>query len=99
MINIKFDPTLISIIGAFITYLVIYYDTHFENNRLYKKNIYKLKCPNINITYKAPIIIGLLIYFSLKMNKNNNLESDLINSFNSPDFNLNQEIFTDDLFN
>lgn len=99
MNNINSYPLIFSIIAVIITYIIIYYDTIYENIKLDKLN--KKKCHKIQFTFKAPLIIGLVVWigitYYIENYNNNGISNEILSS--SSLFNLDQEILTDNFFN
>lgn len=93
------NPVLFGLIGGILTYIILYFDTRFENKKFSnKKNSSdaKCKCPSLYITLKVPLIIGVLTWVIATYFEDNNstvistkdIEESVVSEFD-------QDIFTD----
>ena len=65
MIDILKHPILFGLIGGVITYLILHFDTRFENRKFNNNNqtqSSKCSCPQLYTTLKVPLIIGALTW-------------------------------------
>lgn len=94
----KINPILFGLLGGLATYLILYFDTKFENKKFRNKKYdidSKCKCPNLYTTLKVPLIIGALTWVIatyFEDSKTTVIESN--NSENSVSL-FDQDLFTD----
>ena len=94
----KINPILFGLVGGIITYIILYFDTKFENKKFRNKKIGisdKCGCPYLYTTLKVPLIIGALTWVMatyFEDTKTTLLESN--NSEHSLSI-FDQDLFTD----
>ena len=65
MNDILKHPILFGLIGGIITFIILHFDTRFENKKFNNSNqVQNLKCscPKLYTTLKVPLIIGALTW-------------------------------------
>lgn len=79
------NPILFALLAVVVTYIILYVDFNFENKKLNNKtDNKKCICPKLNVTYKLPLIIGILvwlvIYYYDNYNNNFNISDSITNT-------------------
>lgn len=94
------NPVLFGLIAGIVTYIILFIDVKFENNKFKiksKKVDGKCVCPTLYVTLKVPLIIGAIIWWAATYFESftsiAEIEEEFVGGESSPLF--EQDLFTD----